>query len=322
MYSVIGRSLIKTIIASADPLAVSSYGLDACAGAVIVVFPYDPRAKASYAPLDTGLETGAGGPPPYARIGAFAAWNRYAALSRILKKAARIIADASGLEPRDFRVVVNSRLPEKLMAQAAGLGFIGRSSLLVSHAYGPACLIAALLLPEEYPLDADAGMSGKAMSHTSRTRGASEDFLECGTCRACLEACPTGAIGLCKGIELERCIQYWTTKPGHLPPSLIAAWGDRLYGCDICVASCPHSARAYEPDSRGKSPAAMADEIIIESERRPGPFVSAPFVSTAIDSELRSFFRKTALGLSWVGLPELRRNASYSLSARQPRPDI
>ena len=301
-FSIVGRAVIDDIASIADPEALRRYGFRDSAGAVVVVFPYDPRPDVQPSSLDALNSEAAKGPPPYIRVGAFAAWNHYAALSRLLQKAGRMLAASSGLAPSGFRVIVNSRLPEKPLALAAGLGFIGRSSLLVSHAYGPACLIGALLLPAEYELGVNGGL------------GVNNDIAGggCGTCRACLEACPTGAILPDHGVELERCIQYWTTKPGMPPAVVRAAWADRLYGCDACVAACPHSARATVLGPDGTSPVSRARALMLRSEQRPGSFVSASFIFAASDEQLRLFFKKTALGLSWVGLEEVRRNAELA----------
>lgn len=306
-YAVAGPDALAELARRADPAAVERYGLLESSGAVVAALPYDPRP----APLpgddvlgDDVLGDDPGGPPPYLRIGAFAARNRYAALTRLLLAAGRALAGASGLPAKSFRAVVNSRLPEKRLAALAGLGFIGRSSLLVTEAYGPACVIGALLLPRGLNYG-DAAPASVGASATAGPDG-------CGSCRACADACPTGAIGP-DGVDLDRCLQAWATRPGEMPEAAARAWGMRLYGCDACAAACPRSARAYGRRGEGPSPALAAEALLQPAERRPGAFVSAALVAGAGDDALSSFFRKTALGLSWIRGEELRRNAAIAL---------
>ena len=163
---------------------------------------------------------------------------------------------------------------------------------------------SALLLPRGLRL------GGETMEDSGAPSG-------CGSCRACADACPTGAIGP-GGVDLDRCLQAWATRPGTMPEAAARAWGSRLYGCDACVLACPRSARAYgrRPGSDGgPSPAQAAEALLLPAERRPGPFVSSRLVTGSGDAELSAFFRKTALGLSWIRGQELRRNAAIALGA-------
>jgi len=291
-FSYIGHEGLVELAGRSEPAAVERYGLLDSSGAVVAAFPYDPR----------GLPA----EPPYLSVGCFAANNRYAALTRLLLAAGRDLAEASGLPAKAFRAVVNSRLPEKPMAELSGLGFIGRSSLLVSYAYGPACLLGALLLPPEFP----------ELSDARRAAPAGVERGGCGSCRACVDACPTCAIAAEGGVDLDACIQSWTTRPGAVPDRVSAAWGRRLYGCDACVAACPRSARSTAPGDSGASPAELADARLLPAERRPGRLVPGPFIESATDEDLRAFFRKTALGLSWIRPTELRRNAGIAGGTR------
>ena len=315
-FAVVGRDVLAELARVSDSAAVGRYGLLDSAGAVVAAFPYDPRAV--YGSADGSMDGSglpsvgddAAGPAEapvdsraFLRVGAFAAWNRYAALSRLLVGAGRVLAAETSLPARGFRAIVNSRLPEKRLAVLAGLGFVGRSSLVVTDAYGPACILGALLLPPGFPVEAAALSADPARL----AAGAG-----CGACRACADACPTGAIA--GGFDTGRCIQYWTARPGEVPEPVRIAWGDRLYGCDACVAACPHSARAWTEDERGSSPAGRAADLVLPAERRPGTYVSARFFEEATDEEIRYYLRKTALGMSWIGAAELRRNARLSVA--------
>lgn len=307
-FSVIDQAGLMELAKVSDAAAVERYGLPQASGAVVAAFPYDPRRPETCGETDSG----AGGPPPFARIGAFASWNRYAAFTRLLLGAGRLLSEASGLPAKGFRAIVNSRLPEKRLAVAAGLGFIGRSSLVVTNAYGPACLLGALLLPPEFSLEVSVPSQEKAETEAALIPGSG-----CGSCGACVDACPGCAIRADgTEIQLERCIQYWTTRPGMVPEPVQAVWGRRLYGCDVCVDACPRSRGAWSADSLGTSPADRAEQRILPAERRPGRLVSVSFLKTARDDEIKAFFRKTALGQSWIGVSELRRNACLTSASQ------
>jgi len=288
---------LEDVAMIAPPAEVARYGLLASSAAVVALLPYDPRPAESVAETPEDASS--------LSIGAFAANNRYASLRRLLQKAGRALAERSGLPPKSFRVLVNSRLPEKRLAVMAGLGFVGRSSLVITNAYGPACVVGALLLPLEFDIAIDAGPVGS-----------DEPARGCGACTACADACPTGAIGVkCPAepdLRLDSCIQYWTTAPGIVPEHVQAVWGRRLYGCDECVAACPHSSRAWSPGPDGRSPALVADALATPDERRPGRSVKRADVAGASDEHIKALLKGTALGMSWIQPALLRRNAGIA----------
>ncbi len=285
-----------------DPRLSDRYGLEESAGAIVVAFPYDPRPVLEPA-VPAGDELGQS---PFVSIGAFAAYNRYATMVRLLGAVGHDLAVDSGLSGKAFRIAVNSRLPEKQLAVIAGLGFTGRCSLVVTKAYGPACLLGILLLPADFPV--------ASFSDGGDTSGTEAETVSgCGTCRACADACPTGAIGISDGVapalDTARCIQYWASAPGTIPEDVRMAWRNTLYGCDLCTAACPRSSAVWTSTDAKPSPAELADALVLPQERKPGRFISAALVSGADDTTLRTLFRKTALGMSWIHPDCLRRNA-------------
>ena len=317
------------LLVESDLLDILGSGLGTPAKAAIVVaFPYDPRPASGPGPTDQP-----GGPQPYLRIAAFASSHRYTALTRLLKATARELAAITGYPYPDFRVAVNSRLPEKILAERAGLGVRGRSDLLLSHAYGPACILGLLLLPFELPAKLPSDLPSNVSADTS-SQGArgSNRKSPCGSCQACADACPGQAIdGIPGGIhngaacpgarenrlglqgtyKREACIQHWMSSSEEPPADLRPAFEGHLYGCDACILACPLAVRAWLSDrSDGSSPASRAASLLLGKEQRPGTYISAPFLMHADDIEVKTFFRKTALGLSWLGPALLRRNAS------------
>ncbi len=151
-------------------------------------------------------------------------------------------------------------LAEKQLAVEAGLGWIGRQSLLVTPALGTYVLLGELLLTE--PCESyDAPFEG----------------ARCGTCRACLDACPVQALTPDRTVDTRRCISRHTVERDPDPAAPLHGW---IFGCDSCQSVCPYNRRA--PQHRNPAfdplfdPAAMtADEWLAlteeEFDRRMGP---------------------------------------------------
>lgn len=115
---------------------------------------------------------------------------------------------------------------ERALAVRAGIGFLAKSAMVISPTQGPYLLLGELLTPLDLPPDAPAPGT-------------------CGTCTACLEACPTSAITAPFEIDARLCLSYTTIElRGFVPPPLRVAQGDRLFGCDDCLQVCPFTRRS------------------------------------------------------------------------------
>jgi epoxyqueuosine reductase len=143
-----------------------------------------------------------------------------------LKAVARwLIAQAGG----DVKVFVDTAaVMEKPLAQRAGLGWQGKHTNLVSREFGSWLFLGAIFTTLELPYD-DA------------------DIDHCGTCSACLDICPTRAFDAPYKLDPRRCISYLTIEhKGPIPRDLRSAMGNRIYGCDDCLAVCPWNKFAQE----------------------------------------------------------------------------
>ena len=178
--------------------------------AVMVALNYAPPGD----PLAVLADRGAGALSVHAR-------NRdyHRVLKGRLKTLAGWVAARLGGEVKVF--VDTAPLLEKPLAAAAGLGWQGKHTNLVSRAHGSWLFLGALLSSLELAPAAPA-----------------ED--RCGRCRRCLDVCPTDAFPAPYRLDARRCISYLTIEhKGHIPRALRAAMGNRIYGCDDCLAVCP-----------------------------------------------------------------------------------
>jgi epoxyqueuosine reductase len=140
-------------------------------------------------------------------------------IKKRLKALARWLVAAAPCEVKVF--VDTAAVMEKPLAQAAGLGWQGKHTNLVSREFGSWLFLGAIFTTLDLPHD-DA------------------DIDHCGSCQACLDTCPTAAFPAPYKLDARRCISYLTIEnKGPIPREFRKAIGNRIYGCDDCLAVCP-----------------------------------------------------------------------------------
>jgi epoxyqueuosine reductase len=155
--------------------------------------------------------------PGSARIARFATSDHYRPLRAALGEVARLLSDSGH---HAATLVDDARLVDRAAAVRAGVGWSGSSTLVLVPGAGPWVLLGSVVT--------DASLAPtEPMRRT------------CGTCTACLPACPTGAILAPGVLDARRCLSAVLQSPGSIPTDLRVAVGDRLYGCDDCLEACP-----------------------------------------------------------------------------------
>jgi epoxyqueuosine reductase len=136
-----------------------------------------------------------------------------------LKELGRWLGDASGLPLKVF--VDTAPVMEKPLAQAAGLGWQGKHTNLVSREFGSWLFLGEIFTAAELPPD-------------------EPEIDHCGSCSACQDICPTAAFPAPYRLDARRCISYLTIEhKGPIPVEFRVPMGNRIYGCDDCLAVCP-----------------------------------------------------------------------------------
>jgi epoxyqueuosine reductase len=170
----------------------------------------------NYGPEDAAIDLR----PDRANISVYARHRDYHdILKKKLKALGRWIAETQKTEVKVF--VDTAPVMEKPLAQAGGIGWQGKHTNLVSRELGSWLFLGEVFLALD--LEGDAAESD-----------------HCGECRRCLDACPTNAFPAAYRIDARRCISYLTIEhKGSIPRELRPLIGNRIYGCDVCLAVCP-----------------------------------------------------------------------------------
>ncbi len=193
-----------------------------------------------------------------------------------LKRLAQWLAHEASAEVKVF--VDTAPLMEKPLAEKAGLGWQGKHTNLVSRRLGSWFFIGTVLTSAEIaPDEAEAD--------------------HCGTCRACLDICPTKAFPAPRQLDARRCISYLTIEhKGHIAQAFRAAMGNRIYGCDDCLAVCPwNKYAAAASDMRLKAREALVEPSLAELLRLDDAGFRALFSGSPVKRTGRDRFIRNVL---------------------------
>lgn len=243
---------------------------DAAKTAIVVGMNYgpevDPLATLSY--------------PEKATISVYARHKDYHGLMKgRLKELAGLIARDTG---KDVKVFVDTApLMEKPLAAAAGLGWQGKHTNLVSREYGSWLLLGVIL-------------------SAAQLKPSPPEVDHCGSCRDCLDICPTQAFPAPYKLDARRCISYLTIEhSGPIDIELREKMGNRIYGCDDCLAVCPWNKFAKES---------------AEIKLRAKPELNAPELEELVglsDTEFRKRFAGSPI--KRIGRNQFIRNVLYAI---------
>ena len=236
-------------------------------------------------PQAPSLEPRASSPEPGAAVIArYARGDDYhEVLRRRLHELVQWLADTHGPGLEAFSCVDNGPVQERVFAEQAGLGWIGKNTCLINPRLG-----SWLVLGEIFTnLDLESAEAG---------------VDQCGTCTRCLDACPTGAIVEPYVVDSRRCLSYLTIeKKGEVAPEWREAIREQVFGCDICQDVCPWNRRAATSDD----PAWQPRELF-----RAPRLIDLCRLS---DDGWRALLRTSAMRRA--GLRRIRRSLAYATAA-------
>ncbi|MEZ4440916.1 MAG: tRNA epoxyqueuosine(34) reductase QueG [Polyangiaceae bacterium] len=185
---------------------------------------------------------------------------------------------------------------ERAWAARAGLGFVGKNGLLIIPGQGSFCLLGEVVTTLALAPGAYGTPAGE----------------RCGSCRACLDACPTDAFVAPFVLEPRRCVAYWTIESRTAPPpELHAAIGEHLFGCDLCQDACPYNRLPPPPPTRTAPFAPHPRWATLTPDALVDPAV---FTRATQGSPLR---RATPAGLARNALLLLRHDPATVAAARE-----
>jgi epoxyqueuosine reductase len=217
-----------------------------------------------------------------------------------LKELAGFLAARAGGDVKVF--VDTAPVMEKPLAQAAGLGWQGKHTVLVSREFGNWLFLGAIFTTADLPPDE-----------------AAPD--RCGSCRRCLEVCPTDAFPAPYRLDSRKCVSYLTIEhKGHIAPELRPGIGNRVFGCDDCLAVCPwnkfaqagREARLVQRDAFAAPP--LSELARLDDAAFRTRFAGTPVKRTGRDR----FVRNVLIAIGNSGDPDLAGEAVRLLGDSSP----
>ncbi len=209
-----------------------------------------------------------------------------------------LLAEVPGAQGKVF--VDTAPVMEKPLAQAAGLGWQGKHTNLLGRDFGNWVFLGAIFTTVELPPDPP-------------------EASRCGSCRRCLDACPTGAFPGPYQLDAQRCISYLTIEHrGAVPSELRPSLGNRIYGCDDCLAVCPWNKFSQAASEmrylREEGPPHLADLARLDDASFRARFAGSPVKRIG----LARFLRNVLYAIGNSGNPSLLPAAQAHVSANDP----
>ncbi len=201
----------------------------------------------------------------------------------LIKKRLKIIAGEIHRELKcEVKVFVDTApLMEKPLAMRAGIGWQGKHTNLVSREFGSFLFLGAILIDHEFEYN-------------------KPEIDNCGTCSACIDICPTGAIIAPYKLDARLCISYLNIEhQGEIAPNLMEKMGNRIYGCDDCLSVCPWNKFAKPTIEAAFLPRQIAINPDLE------------FLLNLDDAKFREFFRKSPI--KRIGINRFLRNVLIAI---------
>ncbi len=197
-----------------------------------------------------------------------------------------------------YRVLVDANQHvDREGAARAGLGFYGKNTMLITKRHGSWVVLGTLVSDVEIefspPLE-----------------------LDCGECRLCIDACPTGALDEPGTLDANRCLSYWTQAEAPVPEAYRERMGEMVYGCDICQDVCPWNRGVEKRRAGGASPSAAEQHVsLAEWLERDGDELVRRYDRLYVPRNDPRYLRRNALiALGNVGVPDDARLAEPYVS--------
>ncbi len=260
--------------------------LDSARSLIVVALAYGHHA--------TGVAGAGGNVVPVGRLrGKIARYARGEDYHLVMRDKLVLLADRLATE---FGAAIASRpcvdsapVLEREWAERGGLGFIAKNTMLIAPGLGSYVVLGELLI------DRELSVTAPPIDHLPKPR--------CGSCRACLDACPTQAFTDAYVLDARRCISYLTIEHhGVIPTELRPSIGTWVFGCDVCQEVCPFNAGGGEPD-------AIDPLLVARSIEHATPDLIA--LARMNTNQMRQLVRRTALRR--VPREVLQRNVAIAL---------
>ena len=202
--------------------------------------------------------------------------DEYAVLREALDALGRRLVELAGAGT--YRVLVDgNQHVDREGASRSGVGFYGKNTLLITRTHGSwvvlGTLVTDIVVEATPPLDAD-----------------------CGRCRLCIDACPTGALDEPGVLDATRCLAHWTQTPEPMPQDVMVALEDRVYGCDICQDVCPWNRGVERRRADAATPAEATPTVsLLDWLQRDGDELIAEFGRLYVPQNDARWLRRNAL---------------------------